>query len=60
MTRVKGDKRANGPIIYLLMAATLFTLGSVMYALSTADKCGDLNASKEWKYLPPHWECTFP
>jgi hypothetical protein len=55
-----GDKPANSPVIWLLLLVTAILMGSLISALVTVNDCGDLDAPKEWVFLPPHFECTSP
>jgi hypothetical protein len=50
--------RAFRPIFFflLLVAAGFFIIAGGV-AVTTADRCGELRAAKEWQWLPPHWEC---
>jgi hypothetical protein len=60
MSRARGDKPANSPIVWLLLAITAVMLYSLMAALVTVNDCGDLDAEKEWVFFPPHFECQNP
>lgn len=52
--------RALRPLLLMVVVvAVTFALFSVAVAIGTADKCGEhFNASKDWNYFPPRWDCT--
>jgi hypothetical protein len=62
MARVRGDKRQIGFLIVLFFVATVYALWSLVAAATTADACeGErLDAPKEWRFVPPGWECDRP
>jgi hypothetical protein len=46
-------------LLMVLVVGIVFALFSIAVAITTADKCGDhFNASKDWNYFPPRWDCT--
>jgi hypothetical protein len=49
------DRRGSTPFWFVLLAIAIFSLYSMTIALTTLDKCGDLERS--WKIFPPEWEC---
>lgn len=60
MPKVRGDRRPNGPIWWLLMAIAIYAVAAASLAIATADACGgnDFDTKKEWKWFPPEWECA--
>jgi hypothetical protein len=45
-------------LLVVVILAIAFTLYSAGVAIATADKCGQIHASKDWHYLPPRWDCN--
>jgi hypothetical protein len=48
----------RGRMVFVgFILAMVFALVSVAIGVATADACGDLDATKSWRVLPPGWEC---
>jgi hypothetical protein len=62
MARVRGDKRQITPLIVLFFVVTVYALWSLVAAATTADACESesLDTPKEWRFVPPGWECDLP
>ena len=58
MSKRHAQNTRSGPITYIAFVVVLYVLGSLAYALATTNSaCGELNAYKEWRFVPPGWEC---
>lgn len=58
MSKRHAARVRQGPWIYLVFVVVLYVLGSFVYAWSTEDTaCGVYNQQKEWRYVPPGWDC---
>ncbi|QGG95483.1 hypothetical protein [Actinomarinicola tropica] len=61
MSKRNAQRTRSGPITYIALAVVLYALLSVAYALATTNSaCGELNDYKEWRLVPPGWECPAP
>lgn len=58
MSKRKASSSRSGPWVYLALVVVLYVIGSLAYALATDNSaCGAYNADKEWRFVPPGWEC---
>jgi hypothetical protein len=52
------DRRGSGMWFFVALIVMLYCAYSLAIALATGEECGSLH--REWKYIPPEWECTAP
>lgn len=58
MSKRKANSSRSGPYAYLALIVVLYVIGSLAYALATDNSaCGRYNDQKEWRFVPPGWEC---
>ena len=50
----------SGLMFWLLLAVTVYALTSAGVAIGTSDRCGGMQASKTWQFVPPGWVCRTP
>ncbi len=54
---MSGDRKGQGPFWWLVFAAVMYLIASGGIAIATASDCGDFDATKEWVFFPPGWDC---
>ena len=58
MAKRKATSSRSGPVVYVALIVVLYLLGSLTYALATDNSaCGRYNDQKEWRLVPPGWDC---
>jgi hypothetical protein len=54
------DRRGSSIWFFVALVAMLFCAYSLSVAFATGEDCGRRGLDREWKYIPPEWECTAP
>lgn len=58
MSKRHAQSSRSGWITYVAFAVVLYAILSFSIAMATENTaCGDLNDFKEWRLVPPGWEC---
>ncbi len=61
MSKRSASSTRSGPWVYIAFIVVIYLIGSLAYALATdGSACGEYNAGKEWRFIPPGWECPSP
>jgi hypothetical protein len=50
-------RSGRGIGFFLILAVLVYGLFSVGIALSTGRECSDRGQQREWRVVPPGWEC---
>ncbi len=54
----KSTTSKSGPFVYIAFILVVLLIGTLAYALATeGSACGGNNAYREWRFIPPGWEC---
>jgi len=58
MSKRSAAKAKSGPWVYIAFFVVIYVIGSFAYAMATdGTACGMNNAQREWRFIPPGWDC---
>ena len=61
MSKRSASSTRSGPWVYIAFIVVIYLIGSLAYAQATdGSACGEYTAGKEWRFIPPGWECPSP